>query len=37
MGPKIYYRVHKSPTLDTTLRQMNPDHNLKPYYPIIYA
>jgi len=33
--PKVCYRVHKSPPLFPTLRQMHPVHNLPPYFPDI--
>jgi len=35
--PKIYHRVHKSPPLDTTLRQMKPIHSYWHHFPNIYS
>jgi hypothetical protein len=33
MEPKVHYHIHNSLSLDPLLRQINPLHNLMPYFP----
>jgi hypothetical protein len=35
-NPKVYYRVHKTPSPVPDLSHMNPIHTIKPYFPKIY-